>query len=64
MINDPIVEEIHQIRAQLLEQHGGDFLAYFTALLKTQEAHPERYASFMQTAANKPERTAPSSVEG
>jgi hypothetical protein len=48
MHNDAIVEEIHQIRAQLLAQHGGDFAAYFASLLKEQQAHPERYASFAQ----------------
>jgi hypothetical protein len=50
MINDTIVEEIHQIRAQLLHQHGGDFAAYFAALLQKQQQHPERYASFAQPA--------------
>lgn len=50
MINDTIVEEIHQIRAQLLAQHGGDFAAYFAALLQKQQQHPERYASFAQPA--------------
>lgn len=50
MMNDPIVEEIHQIRAQLLQQHGGDFAAYFAALMQKQQQHPERYASFAQTA--------------
>jgi hypothetical protein len=64
MINDTIVEEIHQIRAQLLAQHGGDFAAYFAAyfaaLLQKQQQHPERYTSFAQAtgaplpAASKP----------
>jgi hypothetical protein len=53
MINDTIVEEIHQ-------QHGGDFAAYFAALLQKQQQHPERYTSFVQAtgaplpAASKP----------
>ncbi len=49
-IQETIVEEIHQICAQLLEQHGDDFAAYFAALMKNQEQHPERYKSFAQTA--------------
>lgn len=47
MLNDTIVEEIHQIRAQLLAQHGGDF----AALVKKQLLHPEQYASFAQPAS-------------
>lgn len=49
MTNDTIVDEIHAVRAQLLNQHGGDFAAYFAALLKKQEQHPERYVSFIQS---------------
>ncbi len=52
MMNDPIVEEIHQIRAQLLQQHGGDFAAYFASLMQKQQQHPEHYASFVRTAAS------------
>jgi hypothetical protein len=52
MINDPIVEEIHQIRAQLLQQHNGDFASYFAALMQKQQQHPERYASFVQAATS------------
>jgi hypothetical protein len=52
MTNDAIVEEIHQIRAQLLQQHGGDFAAYFASLMQKQQQHPERYASFAQTTAS------------
>ena len=46
MYHDTIVDEVHQARAQLLEQHHGDFAAYFAALLQKQQLHPERYASF------------------
>lgn len=49
MLNDTIVDEIHEARAQLLMQHGGDFAAYFAALVKKQEQHPERYVSFVQS---------------
>lgn len=51
MHNDTIVDEIHAIRAQLLSQHGGDFAAYFAALLEKQNQHPERYVSFVQPMA-------------
>lgn len=54
MTNDTIVDEIHAVRAQLLNQHGGDFAAYFAALLKKQEQHPERYVSFVQSDIVKP----------
>jgi hypothetical protein len=43
---DTIVDEIHQIREQLLRQHGGDFSAYFAALLQKQRQSPESYVSF------------------
>jgi hypothetical protein len=46
MYADPIVDEIHQFREQLLAQHNGDFSAYFAALLQAQRLHPERYTSF------------------
>jgi hypothetical protein len=60
MINDTIVEEIHQIRAQLLAQHGGDFAAYFATLLQKQQQHPERYTSFTQAiGAPQPAELAP-----
>jgi hypothetical protein len=50
MYNDTIVDEVHQARALLLEQHHGDFAAYFAALLKQQQLHPERYVSFVSPA--------------
>lgn len=48
MPNDSIVDEIHEIRAQLLDQHGGDIAVYFAALQKKQQEHRERYVSFAQ----------------
>lgn len=51
-MNDPVIEEIHQIRAQLLAQHGGNFAAYFASLIQKQQLHPERYVSFMQATGN------------
>ena len=50
MPNDTIVDEIHEVRAQLLAQHGGDFAAYFASLVQKQNEHPERYVSFVQSS--------------
>ena len=50
MLNDTIVNEIHEVRAQLLAQHGGDFAAYFASLVQKQNEHPERYVSFVQSS--------------
>jgi hypothetical protein len=50
MPNDTIVDEIHEVRAQLLAQHGGDFAAYFASLVQKQNQHPERYVSFVQSS--------------
>lgn len=36
MINDAIVEEIHQFRAQILDRHHGNFAAYFATLVQNQ----------------------------
>jgi hypothetical protein len=52
MVNDTIVEEIHQFRAQLLSQHGGNLAAYFATLVQKQQEQPERYASFTQPAGS------------
>ena len=51
MLNDTIIDEIHEVRSQLLAQHGGDFAAYFASLVQKQNEHPERYVSFLQSAA-------------
>ena len=50
MINDTIVEEIHQFRAQILDRHHGNLAAYFATLVQKQQQHPERYTSFAQSA--------------
>ncbi len=34
---DAIIEGIHRIRQQLLEEHGGDLRAYFDAACKRQQ---------------------------
>lgn len=48
MYQDPIVEEIHQARAQILAKYQGNFETYFATLMQAQQAHPERYVSFEQ----------------
>jgi hypothetical protein len=57
MYTDPIVDEIHQIRQQLLAQHQGDFAAYFASLLKAQQLNPQRYVSFAQPGNSLPHTT-------
>jgi hypothetical protein len=60
---DTIVDEIHQIRAQLLSEHGGDFSAYFASLLQKQRQSPERYVRFTDPSekllSDKPELPLP-----
>jgi hypothetical protein len=51
MHSDTIVNEIHQFRAQLLEQHKGNFAAYFTALQKKQQENPANYTNFVHTGS-------------
>ena len=51
MYTDPIVDEIHQIREQLLAQHGGGFAAYFASLQQVQQLNPQRYVSFTPSGA-------------
>jgi len=41
MIDDPVVEEIHKIREELLEEYGG-FDGYFNHLLELQEQLKDR----------------------
>jgi hypothetical protein len=59
MYADPIVDEIHQFREQLLAKHNGDFSAYFAALLQAQRLHPERYTSFAPQSARASAQAAP-----
>src|SRR5436853_409227 len=44
MANDPIVEELHKIREELLEEYGG-LDGYFEHLLEGQELKKDRIAS-------------------
>jgi hypothetical protein len=54
MYTDPIVDEIHQFREQLLAQHQGDFAAYFASLLQAQQLDPQRYISFVEPGNSLP----------
>jgi len=42
MRNDPIVEEIHRIRDQLLAECGGDFKKYMDRIRESQERDRDR----------------------
>jgi hypothetical protein len=42
MVTDPIVEEVHQARAKLLEKHGGNFKSLVAYLRRCEQKHPER----------------------
>jgi len=39
---DPIIDEIHQIRREIVEEAGGTLEALVTRLMKNQERHGER----------------------
>jgi len=45
MPDDPIVDEIHKIREELLKEHGG-FDGYFEHLIREQEKLKDRLVSF------------------
>ena len=43
--SDPIVDEIHEIRKQLIREAGGTLEALGEKLMKTQERHGKRLVS-------------------
>ena len=45
MTRDPIVEEVHRIRRELLGECGGDLRRLCERLKAAEAAHPERLAS-------------------
>lgn len=49
MYQDPIVEEVHQARAEILAKYQGNFEAYFADLMQNQREgqrnHPENYSA-------------------
>ena len=59
MTNDPIVEEVHLIRAELLAQHGGDL----RALLRDAQRRTEQAASAgRQVVTGRPRPPHPASL--
>ena len=63
MIQDPIVEEIHRIRDQMLAECGGDFQKYMDRIREAQEQDRDRLVTKEQVlrqkreAAEKPTET-------
>ena len=55
MANDPIVEELHKIREELLEEYGG-LDGYFEHLLEVQEQMKDRIVSREPRAPIIPQR--------
>lgn len=51
MLNDPIVEEIHQIREKLLAQYGGDMDKYLDHLKEAEKQHQDRLVTKEQLQA-------------
>lgn len=51
--DDDIIEEIHQIRRDLLAEHGGDFRKYFESAMKRQWESGHKVVSFVPK--NKPD---------
>jgi hypothetical protein len=42
MINDPIVEEVHQVRQEIFEECGNDLGRFFEFIRKSQAQHGDR----------------------
>ncbi len=45
MFNDPIVEEIHQIREKIMEECDWDIDKFFEMIRESEKKHPERLIS-------------------
>lgn len=56
MRNDPIVEEIHAVRRQLLAECGGDLDRYLDRLEELQAEHPERLVTTVERPSVSPDR--------
>lgn len=46
MWNDPIVEEIHEIRRRIAQEHGNDIQAIGRYFMERQRAHADRLKAF------------------
>jgi hypothetical protein len=53
MYHDPIVEEVHRIRDQLLAECGGDMDLYIEKIKEFEKLHPERLITKEQLEALK-----------
>lgn len=45
MLKDPIVDEIHKIREDLLKEFDGDMIKYVNYIREQEKKHPERLVS-------------------
>jgi hypothetical protein len=50
-LTDPIVDELHRVRQQLLDQHHGSFDDYFASLLRAQREQPHKYEQLVTPPA-------------
>jgi hypothetical protein len=55
MTDDPIVEEIHRIRDQMLAECGGDFEKYMDRIREAQEQDRDRLVTKEDVLRQKPE---------
>ena len=53
--HDPIVEQIHRIREQLLAEHGGDLRAYVTDMIRKQEEAKRRGKVYVSRPPRRPQ---------
>ena len=56
MLNDPIVEEIHRIRAKMLAECGGDMKKYLDRLREAQIQDKDRLVRKDQMPSPKPQQ--------
>ena len=55
MRDDPIIEEIHQIRKEFAERFGYDVREMAADLRKREQEHPERIVSFPPKPVKRPD---------
>lgn len=58
MIKDPIVEEIHEIRARLLKESGGNLEELMNRIKQQEQRHPDRLFSLDDMKRKYPEKFA------
>jgi hypothetical protein len=57
MSHDPLVQEIHQIRAKLVEESGGDLDRFLDQLEAAERQETARLVTEVPTQDGKPKRT-------